>query len=95
MDSSFSQSPIYLKKEPSSYEKGDPKTKKLQIQNPYVSDGPKHRVDRVARLFLQSSELGLPSPPHPQTSVSPPPLFPWEGTHSLAGEGMGGCQFGR
>jgi len=39
-----------------------------------------------AMLFLQSSELG--PPPHPQPSVSPP-LVPG-GTHSLAGERVGG-----
>jgi hypothetical protein len=43
-----------------------------------------------ARLSLQSSELGpTPPPPHPQASVSPP-LVPGGGTHSLAGEGVGG-----
>jgi hypothetical protein len=39
------------------------------------------------RLILQSSELG---PPHPQASVSPPPLVTGGGTHMLAGEGGGG-----
>ncbi len=38
-----------------------------------------------ARLFLQSSEFGVPQPPHPQASL-PPPLV----AHSLAGEGTGG-----
>jgi hypothetical protein len=32
-----------------------------------------------AKLFLQSSELGLPPTPHPQASVPPPPCFWGEG----------------
>jgi hypothetical protein len=40
-----------------------------------------------AKPFLQSLELGLP-PPHPQANVSPH-LVPG-GTHSLAGEMVGG-----
>jgi hypothetical protein len=44
------------------------------------------------RLFVQSSELGPPSP-HMQASLSPPPLV-LGGTHSLAVGGVGG-QFGR
>ncbi len=44
------------------------------------------------KLFLQSSELGLPHP-----DFVPPPFGSWGGTHSLAvaGEGVGGSQFGR
>ncbi len=38
-----------------------------------------------AKLFLQSSELG----------VCPPPLFSGGGAHSLAGEGVGESQFRR
>jgi hypothetical protein len=47
-----------------------------------------------AKLFLQSSELGLP---HPQASVPPPPpLVSGERTHSLAGEeGVEESQFRR
>jgi hypothetical protein len=45
-----------------------------------------------ARLFLQSSELGLP---HPLASVPLPPLVPGGGTRSLAGEGVEGSQFRR
>jgi hypothetical protein len=43
---------------------------------------------RVTRLFLQSSELGLP---HPLTrrQVCPSPFGSGWGTHSLAGEGLG------
>jgi hypothetical protein len=53
-----------------------------------------------ARLFLQSSELGLPHPLTSRRVHAPPPLwFRAGGTHSLAGEGMGGgeggFQFGR
>jgi hypothetical protein len=52
-----------------------------------------------AKLFLQSSELGLPQPPHPQASVPPPPhpRF-WGGggaAHSLAREGLRESQFRR
>jgi hypothetical protein len=40
-----------------------------------------------ARLFLQSPELD-PPPPHPKTSVSPPPLVPGgEGHTSLRDRG--------
>jgi hypothetical protein len=38
-----------------------------------------------ARLFLQSSELGLPQPRHPQVSG----VGGWGGAHSLAGVGVG------
>jgi hypothetical protein len=55
----------------------------------FTARSPQRR--QSAMLFLQSSELG--PPPHPQPSVSPP-LVPG-GTHSLAGEGVGGSQFGR
>ncbi len=52
-----------------------------------------------ARLFLQSSELGTsPPPPNPLTlrRVCPPPtLVSGIGAHSLAGEVVGGSQFGR
>jgi hypothetical protein len=52
-------------------------------------DGITHRVES-ARLPLQSSELA-PSPPHPQATVAPPPLWFQGGTHYLAGEGAGGA----
>jgi hypothetical protein len=42
-----------------------------------------------ARLSLQSSELG-PQPPHSQGECAPPSLRFREGTHSLAGGGVGG-----
>jgi hypothetical protein len=40
-------------------------------------------------LFLQSSDLG-PSTPSLVAECAPPPLVPGQGTHSLAGEGLGG-----
>ncbi len=45
---------------------------------------------RIARLSLQSSELG-PPPPHPQVSVASPIRVQVGGTHSLGGEGAGGA----
>jgi hypothetical protein len=50
-------------------------------------------VPQTAKLLLQSSELGLPHPLSPWR-VSPP-LGSGGRTHSLAGEGGGGSQFGR
>jgi hypothetical protein len=49
-----------------------------------------------AKLFLQSSELGLPHPP-PAGECAPPPAFGsgGGGAHSLAGEGLGESQFRR
>jgi hypothetical protein len=50
-----------------------------------------HRVYRqIAKLFLQSSELGLQ-----QASVPPHPLVQGGWAHSLAGEGLGDSQFRR
>jgi hypothetical protein len=40
-----------------------------------------------AKLFLQSSELGLPTP-RTQAGVPPPPFGSGEGAHSLAREGV-------
>jgi hypothetical protein len=57
-------------------------------------DPPIHRVRQIAKLFLQSSELGLPQP-HPQASVPPPPFGSGGGAHSLAREGVGESQFQR
>ncbi len=48
----------------------------------------------LTRLFLQSSELGLPHPLTPWR-VCPLPLWFRGGTHSLGREGVGGSQFGR
>jgi len=45
-----------------------------------------------AKLFVMSSELGLPHPLTPCECV-PPPLFGEGGTHSLAREGVGKSQF--
>jgi hypothetical protein len=48
-----------------------------------------HCTPQSARIFLQSSELGPPTPPpHPQASVSP--FGSGGGTHSLGGEGLEG-----
>jgi hypothetical protein len=47
-----------------------------------------HRVDRVLSFFSSRPNWD-PQPPHPQASVSPHTLV-WGGTHSLAGELMGG-----
>jgi hypothetical protein len=47
-----------------------------------------------AKLFLQSSELGLPNP-SPCRRVCPPPLVPGGGAHSLTREGVGESQFRR
>ncbi len=52
-----------------------------------------HRKDRVLGIFSSRLNWDTP-PPHPHAIVSPPPLVPG-GTHSLAGEGVGGSQFGR
>jgi hypothetical protein len=54
-----------------------------------------HRVDKSAKLFLQSSELGLPNPLTRRRVCAPPPFgfFFGGGAHSLAGEE--GTQFGR
>ncbi len=47
-----------------------------------------------AKVFFQSSELGLPHPPlHMQTSVSPPLSFGYGEAHSLAGERGWGVPF--
>jgi hypothetical protein len=52
-----------------------------------------HREVRILGFFLQSSEL---SPPHPLTRRRVcPSTFVTGGTHSLAGEGVRGSQFGR
>jgi hypothetical protein len=61
----------------------------------YTHLGNNNRVDRVLyRLFLQSSELGLPTPPlQPQASVSPP--FWFQGGHTRLRERGWGSQFGR
>ncbi len=42
-----------------------------------------------AKLFLQSSELGLPNPSPAGECAYPPPLVPGGGSHSLAREGVG------
>ncbi len=47
-----------------------------------------------AKLFLQSSEFGLPNP-SPAGKCAPPPLVPWGGAHSLGREGLGESQFRR
>jgi hypothetical protein len=54
--------------------------------------GPESQSRQSTRLFLQSSELGPPPAPTPSpASESVPTLwFRGEGTHSLAGEGVGG-----
>jgi hypothetical protein len=39
---------------------------------------------------LHKAGVGTPPPPHPQASVSALPLVPGGGTHSLAGEVVGG-----
>ncbi len=44
---------------------------------------PQHRVGRVLS-FSPVVGVGTPPPPHPQASVSPPPLVPGGGAHSLA-----------
>ena len=47
-------------------------------------------------MFIPSYELGLPHPlSHKRLSPPPPPNLKWEGTHSPAGEGVVGSQFGR
>ncbi len=50
-----------------------------------------HRVYSVPG-FLYSRPNWVRPPPHPQASVAPPPLVPegGDGTHSLAGEVVGG-----
>ncbi len=48
-----------------------------------------------AKLFLQSSDLGLPHPLSRRRVAPPPTLWSGEGTHSLAGEGLGESQFRR
>ncbi len=48
-----------------------------------------------AKLFLQSSELGLPPPLTRRRVCPPPPPVPGEGAHSLAREGLGESQFWR
>ncbi len=47
-----------------------------------------------AKLFLQSSELGLPQPPTHMRVCPPHPVL-GGGAHSLAGEGVGVSQFRR
>jgi hypothetical protein len=42
-----------------------------------------------AKLFLQSSELGLPQPLTRRRVCPTPPLVPGGGAHSLAREGVG------
>ncbi len=49
-----------------------------------------HRVDRVLKVFSTVVRIEThPHPPHLQASVCPP-ISSWGGTHSLAGEGVGG-----
>ncbi len=52
----------------------------------------KHRVDRVLG-FYSSRPIGTHPPPQPTASVSPTLVS--GRTHSLAGEGLVGSQFGR
>ncbi len=59
-----------------------------------------HRVRQSAKLFLQSSELGLPIPrPHPTPSYAgecvPPPTLGSGGGTLARGRGGGGSHFGR
>jgi hypothetical protein len=42
------------------------------------------------RHFSPAVRIGTTLPPHPQASVSSPPLIPAGGTQSLTGEGVGG-----
>ncbi len=49
---------------------------------------------QIAKLFLQSLELGLPQPLTPQASVPPSPVL-GRGAHSMAREGLGESQFRR
>jgi hypothetical protein len=61
---------------------------------PWNSLNPRHRKfashnRQSARLFLQSSELGLPHP-HTRRRVCPPPLHWLEGYTLACGEGVGG-----
>jgi hypothetical protein len=48
----------------------------------------KAQSGQSAKLFLQSSELGLPQP-SPEGDCAPLPLVPGGGAHSLAREGVG------
>jgi hypothetical protein len=48
-----------------------------------------------AKLFLQSSELGLPQPLSHRRVSPPPSLCPGGAVHSLAREGVGVSQFQR
>jgi hypothetical protein len=52
-----------------------------------------HRVDRV-QAFSPVVHIGTPPPPHPQASVSLPPLW-LGGAHSPGGKRLGGSQFRR
>jgi hypothetical protein len=48
-----------------------------------------------AKMFLQSSDLGLPQPLTPRRVCPPPPLVPGEGAQSLGRERVGESQFRR
>jgi hypothetical protein len=48
-----------------------------------------------AKLFLQSSELGIPTPSPAGEGAPPPPRYWGEGPHFLAREGGGRAQFRR
>ncbi len=45
--------------------------------------------------FFPVVRIGTPPTPHPQAIVSPPPLVPGGGAHSLTREGAGESQFRR
>ncbi len=53
------------------------------------------RGRQSAKLFLQSSELGLPQPLTHRRVCPPPHLVPGGGAHSLAREGVGESQVRR
>jgi hypothetical protein len=60
--------------------------------SPTQPDQGANRLETLLGFFLQSSEMEPPfPPPHPQASVSPPPLVPGEGHTRMVGRGGGGA----
>ncbi len=64
----------------------------LSALSPHPPAIPRAQSRPRAKLFLQSSELGLPPHPHQQASVPPPPPFGsggWGGGTLVCGRGGG------
>ncbi len=64
---------------------------KISCQGLFEQDNSQSRQSTKG-FFFRRPNWNPPPTPHPQASVSPPPLVPGGGTHSLGVEGVGESQ---